>query len=529
MTKLPRLTAAWLAQAKQRAAQSTGARGQVDAEAYPPGSISRTTGAHLPNYEPNAHGVGLVHLGVGNFHRAHQAVYTDDVLANRGGDWRILGVSLRSAAAADAMNPQDGLYTLLIRGERGTEARVVGSIARVVAAARGPGPVWAALTNPRTRVVTLTVTEKAYGIDRASGQVQLQHPGIAHDIACPDQPAGVLGMLVWALRRRRQRRLAPFTVLCCDNLPENGHLLSAGVCDMADRVEPGLGAWIASHVAFPCSMVDRITPASTASTLEDAARATGCEDWAAVETEPFSMWVVEDRFPSGRPAWDEAGALMVGDVAPYEHMKLRMLNGAHSLLAYAGHVAGHVYVRDAMRDKALSRRVDDYLHSAAATLQPLPGFDLNDYAAALRQRFANPAIAHKTYQIAMDGTEKLPQRILAPAQDCLAGRGDTYPFALATAAWMRYCLGVTDNGARYDLRDPRADEIAAAVRGACDMLGRPQNAQAVSSALMALPGLFPSALPRSSVWRRQVESVLEVMLERGMDAALHKTHCAGPQ
>lgn len=471
-------------------------------------------GLQLPAYDRTACGVGIVHLGAGAFHKAHQAVYTDDALARQGGDWRILGISLRGTAAADALNPQDGLYTLLVRDGDGTRPRVVGSLAGVTAASREPGAACGALADPAVRVVTLTVTEKAYGVSRADGRVLPAHAAIAHDLAHPDQPTGVLGLLVQAIGQRRARGLPAFTVLCCDNLPENGHLLASGVCDLAERLQPGLGDWISAHVAFPCSMVDRITPATTDRTLADAAAATGREDRAAVETEPFSMWVIEDRFPQGRPVWDEAGALMTDDVAPYERLKLRMLNGAHSLIAYSGHVAGIALVRDAMADAALAGRVRAHLRAAAATLQPLPGLHRTDYATSVCRRFSNPAVAHETYQIAMDGTEKLPQRILAPASEALAQGADTRPFAFAVAAWMRYCQGVTDAGNRYALRDPRADEIAACVAQAGP------SAAALSAGLMALPGLFPANLSASEAWCGQVSAALQHMLQQGMRAAL---------
>ncbi|WP_298015289.1 mannitol dehydrogenase family protein [uncultured Castellaniella sp.] len=502
----PRLDAAWLAAERQRRrADPVAARG----------------GAALPGYRPQAHGVGIVHLGAGAFHKAHQAVYTDDVLARDGGDWRIRGISLRGEAAAQALNPQDGLYTVLVRGEREPSVRVVGSIAEVIAAVRDPQAARQALLDPAVKVVTLTVTEKAYGIDRASGRLMREHPAVARDLRAPDEPVGVLGMLVWALGRRRALGAAPFTVLCCDNLPDNGHLLRAGVLDMAAAVAPELVPWIAEQVAFPCSMVDRITPASTDATLDDVARLAGCEDRAAVETEPFSMWVIEDRFPEGRPAWEHAGALMVDDVAPFERMKLRMLNGAHSLLAYAGHVAGWTYVREAIADPDLSRVLRRLMDGAAASLEREPaGLALRDYADALCRRFANPAMAHETYQIAMDGTEKIPQRLLAPADRTLLLQGDVRPFAFAIAAWMRYCLGVTDAGASYALRDPRESEILAVVQAG----GR--DAAALSQGLMGLEGLFPVGLRESAVWRGLVAAYLGRMLDRGMRAACREL--AGP-
>ena len=469
-------------------------------------------GVALPRYRLGAHGCGIVHIGVGAFHRAHQAVYTDDALAAEGGDWRIIGISLRSTDIADALNAQNGLYTLIVRDAAGDRARVMGSIAHVVAAAREPGAALAALTDPGIRIVTITVTEKAYGIARGSG-VDESNPAIAADLASPRAPVGVIGLLVEALRLRRQAGTPPFTVLCCDNLPDNGTLLAQGVTDFARRLEPELARWIEAEVAFPSCMVDRITPASTNRTYADAERMTGCADQAAVESEPFSQWVIEDRFPTGRPAWAAGGALFVGEIAPYERMKLRMLNGTHSMLAYCGYLTGCTYVRDVMLRPDLASLVDRHLAAARSTLPPVAGVDLKHYAADLRARFANPAIAHQTYQIAMDGTEKLPQRLFQPSLELLSRGESVRPFAFATSAWMRYCLGRTDEGATYALRDPREEQIVQALAGAGD-------ARSISAALHTLPGFIPPALAANATWRSEVDGALSVMLEKGMAAAV---------
>ncbi|RMH47455.1 MAG: mannitol dehydrogenase family protein [Alphaproteobacteria bacterium] len=467
-------------------------------------------GVARPGYAPARHGAGIVHLGVGAFHRAHQAVYTDAALAAAGGEWRIDGIALRSTRIADALNPQDGLYTLLERGENGAAARVIGSIRRVIAAARDPQAALAALAAPETRIVSLTVTEKAYGIDRARGAVALDHPAIAADLASPRRPQGVLGLLCEGLRLRRERGVAPFTVLCCDNLPDNGGLLRLGLVDFAARLDSALAQWIGSRVAFPSTMVDRITPAPTEETRLLARRLIGLVDLAAVEAEPFAQWVIEDDFPGGRPAWEQGGAIFAADVAPFEAMKLRMLNGSHSLMAYAGLLCGHRHVRDVMRDAALARLVRRHLGAAAATLDPTRGIDPDRYAEALMRRFANPAIAHELAQIAMDGTEKLPQRIVAPALHALTHGQPLRPFAFAVAAWMRFCLGRGDDGTRHDLHDPRAETIAAVVRGAGD------DARAIFRGLSALPGLFPPRLAQDAGWQEAVEGVLARMLERGV-------------
>ena len=359
--------------------------------------------------------------------------------------------------------------------------------------------------------MTLTVTEKGYGIDRETGTPDPDHPAVAADLAAPDRPEGVLGLLCLALKKRRDAGEAPFTTLSCDNLPGNGALLKSGVVGFARQTAPDLAEWIDREVAFPSSMVDRITPAPSPETCAEAERLTGCVDEAAVETEPFLQWVIEDDFPQSRPDWD---AVFVGDVAPYERMKLTMLNGAHSMLAYAGYLAGHKYVRDVMKDAPLAALIRRHLGAAARELPPLEGVDTGDYAAALETRFANPAIAHETYQIAMDGTEKLPQRIFAPAVRAVQAGRDIRPFAFATAAWMRYALGSGDDGVAYALRDPREDEIARALDGIS------REAGAISEALHALPGLFPVALCDAPDWRDAVNADLSAMLEKGMAGAI---------
>ncbi|SDX87111.1 mannitol dehydrogenase family protein [Citreimonas salinaria] len=469
-----------------------------------------------PDYALASQGIGILHIGLGAFHRAHQAAYTDAALAVQGGDWRIVAVSLRSTATVDALNAQDGLFTLIERGADGDRARVIGSIADAVAAARETEAVSARIARPEIRIVSLTVTEKAYGIDRAALDIDPDHPAVAADLARPDAPQGVIGLLVDGLRRRRDAGLEPPAILCCDNLPDNGALLRAGVLGFARHVDPALADWIDDNVVFPSSMVDRITPAATEETVQLAHRLTGYEDAAAIETEPFSQWVIEDRFPLGRPAWEAGGAIFVEDVQPYERMKLRMLNGAHSLIAYAGFLAGHAFVRDAMADRALASLVDRHMRAAARTVGALEGIDLDAYRQALVVRFANPAIAHQTHQIAMDGTEKLPLRILAPAQEALASGDDPAPYAFAVAAWMRYVLGRDERGDPYDLRDPRSGVLTRAIAGTDG------SAAEIVQALNALPQLFPAELRNSATFRGQVETRLATLLSDGMRAAIAK-------
>ncbi|NZD51349.1 mannitol dehydrogenase family protein [Rhizobium leguminosarum] len=463
--------------------------------------------AKLPAYDRNQLKSGILHLGPGAFFRAHFAPFTDAALAVEGGDWGIEVASLRTADVADHLNEQNGLYTMLIRDTSGTVAQVIGPILRAHVATRDPAGLLDRLEDPAIRIVSLTVTEKAYGMDTATGGLDLNHADVAADLANRHAPRGVIGYLVEGLSRRRAKGVAPFTPLSCDNLPSNGAVLKRLVLDFAERVDPSLRQWIEANVPFPSTMVDRITPASTEATYQDAERLTGRQDLAAIETEPFTQWVIEDHFANGRPAWEKAGALMVTDVSAYEKMKLRMLNGAHSLLAYLGYIGGYEFIRDVMDDAGLAALAYRHMHAAARTLDAVPGIDLDDYASELIARFANKAIAHRTYQIAMDGTQKLPQRLLEPATEALAHGDKAETYAIAVAAWMRYAIGEHGNGERYELRDPRAGEIAALIADV------PRTGLAISAALFTLPGLFPAALTGNRAWTQDVSDKLEILIQ----------------
>lgn len=446
-----------------------------------------------PGYDRAELRAGILHLGPGAFMRAHLAAYTDTTLAQDTG-WGIEVAGLRNSDTADLLNRQNGLYTLLVRDTETTRARVVGAIMR----GRTPGDILSRMAEPAIRIVSLTITEKAYGLNPATSALDESHPDIAADLTAPHVPRSAVGLISAGLGARRAAGIAPFTPLSCDNLPGNGAVLRRLVLDYTARHDPALADWIAANVPFPSTMVDRITPASTAETLADAARLTGQDDCAAVETEAFTQWVIEDRFTSGRPAWDSAGALFVADVTPFEKMKLRMLNGTHSLLAWLGFMAGHAFVRDAIADPAIFRAAQHHLTVAASTLGPVPGIDLERYAQDLLARFANRAIAHRTAQIAMDGTQKLPSRVFEPAAELLANGKDADSYAMITAAWMRYARGIGPQGQAHPLNDPREAEIRKALASA------PPQADATADALFALPGLFPPALSGDAGWRQQV-------------------------
>ncbi|MDF3904257.1 mannitol dehydrogenase family protein [Paracoccus sp. AS002] len=463
-------------------------------------------GVARPRYDRAAHGLGILHLGLGAFHRAHQAVHTDDALAAEGGDWRILGANLRSHEIPDALNGQDGLFTVLERSES-DRARVIGAHGPAIGG--DAAAILRAACDPAIRILSLTVSEKAYGIDRAAMDADPAHPAVAADLAQPQAPQGVLGIILAALAARREAGAAPFAVLSCDNLPDNGALLRAGVLGLARRRDPDLAGWIADHVAFPATMVDRITPATTARTLADAQALTGHRDLAAVETEPFSQWVIEDHFPHGRPAWEAGGALFVQNVRPYEAMKLRMLNGSHSLIAYAGQMLELPHVRDAMADPPLAALVRRHMQAAGATLPQGAGLDPAAYAAALLARFANPAIAHQTRQIAMDGTEKLPQRWFAPAAELLRAGGDARPFAFATAVWLAWLAG--QEQAPDDPRGAALLELARKAGG---------DDEALARSVLGLPGLAPPSLVGDAAFTGTVRQAVTRIRRDGLRAAM---------
>lgn len=464
----------------------------------------------LPAYDLNTVEIGIVHLGVGAFHRAHQAVYLDDCLARGARDWAICGASLRSAETSNALDPQDGLYTLAVRSGAGEDLRVIGALRRLLVAPRDPQALLAAMSDPRVRIVSLTVTEKGYCHDPSTGALDEAHPDIIADLAEPHAPRSVPGLLVEALARRRAAGIAPFTVLCCDNLPANGKVVARVVARFAALRAADLGRFVSDEVAFPCTMVDRIVPATTSSDRARIARRLGLEDAWPVMAEPFSQWVVEDHFPSGRPRLEEVGVQMVADVQPYELMKLRLLNGAHSTLAYLGYLSGKETIADAMAEPAFAALVRALQDSEVTPTVPAPpGADLEDYKRALRERFANPALQHRTWQIAMDGSQKLPQRLLAPIRDRLAAGASIEVLALGVAGWMRYVAGSDEAGRPIDVRDPLAARFAAIASEAQGDPGR------LAAGLMGVREVFGTDLPADGRFTGAVARALADLYREG--------------
>ncbi|MDO1582951.1 mannitol dehydrogenase family protein [Rhizobium oryzicola] len=447
-----------------------------------------------PGYDRSQLKPGIVHFGLGAFHRAHQAVYTQRALEEEFGPWGIVAVNLRSSQPVEALAAQDGLYSITVRSEAGDSSEIIGATVDWICAATDSDRVLQYLASPEIRVVTMTVSEKAYGLDPVTGGLDLHHPSVAADLASPHAPSGILGFIVRGLELRRQAGAKPFTVLCCDNLPSNGKVIRRLVLEMAEHHNPHLAEWIASNGAFPCSMVDRIVPAATQETLDRAERLLGVTDSLAIDTEPFLQWVIEDSFTDGRPAWEAAGAIFADNVEPYEKMKLRLLNGSHTLLAHLGILHGLDYIRDDMAVPELAVSARAHMEEVVRTLDPVPGINLPAYIDELLERFSNPTIAHRNLQIALDTTQKLPQRLLSPAVDALASGEDGAATAYAVGVWM---AAVAKRG---DCDDPRREEV---LRAASAM-----NAADPSASFFAIPGLFPPALVEARAWRDKVNAAI---------------------
>jgi fructuronate reductase len=454
-------------------------------------SVSLPSHVQQPQYDRQQLRSRIVHFGFGAFHRAHQALLTDRVLNAKGGDWGICEISLFSGdTLMSQLRAQDHLYTVLEKGAEGNQPIVIGAVHECLNAKLDSlAAIIEKFCEPQVAIVSLTITEKGYCIDPATGKLDTQNPRILHDLENPQEPHSAPGILVEALHRRRERGLLPFTVLSCDNIPDNGHVVKNAVLGMAQKRSPELAEWIAEQVSFPGTMVDRIVPAATEESLAEIARELGVEDPCAISCEPFIQWVVEDNFVVGRPEWELAGVQMVQDVLPWEQMKLRMLNGSHSFLAYLGCLAGYAHINECMEDDAFrdaARRL--MLDEQAPTLR-ITGVDLTAYADSLVARFANPALQHRTWQIAMDGSQKLPQRMLEGIR-VLIERESRWPLlALGIAGWMRYVSGVDERGNSIDLRDPLSDKIRSRVENSSD--------DERVNALLTLSEIFGSDLPKN--------------------------------
>ncbi len=473
--------------------------------------------AILPQYDRSKLVSRIVHLGFGAFHRAHQAVYADILANEHGSDWGYCEVNLIGGEQQIAdLKQQDNLYSVAEMSADAWHCRVVGVVKDAIhAQVDGLEAVFTAMTQPEVAIVSLTVTEKGYCHTPATGTILLDHPLIAHDLANPQQPKSAPGVIVEALARRKAAGLPAFSVMSCDNMPENGHVTRNVITAYAQAINPELAAWIETHVTFPSTMVDRIVPAATAETLEQVAKATGVADPVAIACEPFRQWVIEDNFVAGRPEWEKAGAELVKDVLPYEEMKLRMLNGSHSFLAYLGYLAGYQHISECMLDENYRRTAHALMLQEQAPTLKVQGVDLAKYADSLIARYTNPALRHRTWQIAMDGSQKLPQRWLDSIRWHLANGSKFDLLALGVAGWMRYVGGVDEQGNTIEVSDPLLSAIQQAVSAS-------QEGETRVKALLGLKTIFGEDLPANEKFVAQVTESYLALRENGAKATVAK-------
>jgi len=442
----------------------------------------------VPGYARNETKIGIVHIGPGAFHRAHQASYVDSLLRTDP-RWAIAALSLKSTGVRDALAPQDGLYTLCELAAE-PRLRVIGAIREVLVSTQQRDAAFARLTHGDARMVTLTVTEKGYCLD-AHGELDAAHPDIVHDWQTPQDPQSIFGWLCEALRRRRAAGLPPFTVVSCDNLTDNGKLLHAALVAFAQHADRDLAQWIRGEVVFPRTMVDSITPATDDALRDKVAAHMGLSDAWPVQREPFTQWVIEDLPAMHSADWRSVGVTLATDVSAYERAKLRLLNGAHSTLAYVGSLLGHETVNDAMNDAALSSFVAKMMREDIAPLAA-NGLDVGDYIDAVLARFANPGVRHLLSQIAWDGSKKLPVRILGTVSDALASGKSIERLLLPIAAWMRFVARQAHAGiAIVDPEAARLARIGAACTGAADH----------DIPLFTAEGWFPPLLAQNEIFR----------------------------
>lgn len=422
-----------------------------------------------PGYDRSQVRQGIVHIGVGGFHRAHQAIYTERLL-NQGKalDWGFCGVGLRpeDRAMKEALVSQDYLYTLYELGDsEDTPIQVVGAIGDFLLAEDGPQVLIQKLADPGTRIVSLTITEGGYCTDDSSGEFNADLPQIRHDLEHPQSPISVFGFLAEALARRREAGIEPFTVMSCDNLPHNGEVARQALLGFASLRDPALRDWIAERVSFPNGMVDRITPMTSDAHRRQLLDETGIEDAWPVVAEPFLQWVLEDKFCNGRPEWETVGVQFTDDVTPYEEMKIGLLNGSHLAMAYLGALLGHRYAHDTMQDTQLLGYVRSYMDKdVTPMLADVPGIDLAQYKATLIERFSNTAICDQVSRLCSDGSSKFPKFVLPTLLRQIDAGAPLHRTALIVAAWCHYLRGVDEEGETYPIPDPRADWLQRAAR-----------------------------------------------------------------
>ena len=470
----------------------------------------------VPGYDRKKITRSIVHIGVGGFYRAHQAVYLDDLLHEPGNEaWGFCGIGLlkHDAQIRDAMTSQDCLYTVVERSAAGDSARVVGSVLDFLYAPDNPEAVLETMADPTCRIVSLTITEGGYYVNQGTGEFDDSHPDIVHDLANPQAPRCSFGYLAEALDRRRRRGIAPFTIMSCDNLQSNGDIVRKMLLAFTHRRDPALSQWLAYHGAFPNSMVDRITPATTEADRALVQERFGLQDAWPVVTEPFRQWVLEDHFPSGRPAWERVGVQMTDDVLPYEKMKLRLLNASHQAIAYIGMLCGYQYVDEAMGDADIRKLMKTMMDVEVTPLMDkVEGVDLERYKATLIERFSNPAIRDQLTRLGTEGSARIPKFVLPSILEQIERGGPLKLLSFTIASWFRFLTGSDEHGNRLTIIDPLGDKLRElALEGRAD-----------PRLLLSVHELFGDVLPASPVFVNAVKEALQDLHTIGAKAALAK-------
>jgi mannitol 2-dehydrogenase len=468
----------------------------------------------VPSYDRQQLTIGIVHIGVGGFHRAHQALYLDNYFHQTSDlRWGICGIGLleQDRRMRDALRSQDNLYTLVERSLHADRARIIGSLNRYLFAPEQAEAAIEAMATPNCRIVTLTITEGGYYYNEGNSKLETEHPTIQHDLQHPNQPVGTYGFLAAALDRRRQQGLPPFTVQSCDNLQGNGNIARKMLIAFAELYNPALGKWLSEYGAFPNSMVDRITPATTDIDRDRVAKQFGIQDDFPVVAEPFIQWVIEDQFCAGRPHLETVGVQFTTDVHPYELIKIRLLNGSHMLIGYLGTLLGYQYVHEVIEDTECRRVVIAFMDEVTPTLQPVTGMDLADYKKTLIERFENPKIGDRLSRLCLNSSAKNPKFLLGSLRDQLQRGGAINYLSLAIAAWFRCLAGQDEHKNLIVIEDPLADILVERVRQDVTDL----------RAVLSLSEIFGDDLPQSTRFVETTANLFHQLFEQGVKATLN--------
>ncbi len=456
-----------------------------------------------------------VHMGVGGFHRAHQAVYLDDLLALQGTErWGECGIGVLQSddRMRDALQGQDFLYTVIERSAGGQSARVIGSLVDYIYAPQNREAAIERMAAVETRIVSLTITEGGYFIDEATGEFLAGHPDIQHDLNHPTEPLTSMGLIAEALNRRRERHLPPFTVMSCDNLQGNGHVVQKILLAFTGLSNPALQHWIADNVAFPNSMVDRITPATTPADIASVSNRFGLDDAWPVVTEPFRQWVIEDTFCNGRPQWERVGAQLITDVAPYEIMKMRLLNGSHLAMAYLGALHGFTYVHEVMNDPLFNSFVERFMEEVTPVVPKIANVSVTEYKRSLMERFSNPTINDQVTRICSEGSAKIPKWLLPSVVELLDQGAPTELLSLVVASWIFYLgHGIDERGQPLNIIDARRVELT----------GIAKKVATNPRLVLGVKSIFGEKLPANAKFVESVESALQMLSKRGVTTTMY--------